>query len=95
MIGKPKRIVDRKLLDSFHDRRCKACGRPGSDACHIKSKGSGGDDVWNNVIPLCRKHHCEQHSIGWRKFCSKYPSVELYLNSIGWYFDRRDRLLKE
>lgn len=29
----------------------------GLDGHHIKTRGSGGDDVPENIITLCRKHH--------------------------------------
>lgn len=38
-----------------------------SDAAHVKTRGSGGDDI-GNLIPLCRRHHQEQHRIGVRSF---------------------------
>jgi hypothetical protein len=34
----------------------------GNDAHHIKTRGSGGDDVFENGIILCRKHHNMAHS---------------------------------
>jgi hypothetical protein len=30
---------------------------PGLDGHHIETRGSGGDDVPENIITLCRKHH--------------------------------------
>jgi len=57
------------------------------DQAHIKSRGSGGcDDSWN-VIPLCRKHHSEQHQIGWYRFAFKYIEVKLKLCELGWKYD--------
>jgi hypothetical protein len=29
----------------------------GIDGHHIKTRGSGGDDLPENIIGLCRKHH--------------------------------------
>lgn len=55
-----------------------------SDPCHLKSRGSGGDDVESNLLSLCRTHHGEQHQIGFVKFCEKYPAVERELNKKGW-----------
>lgn len=41
---------------------CMGCLAPGpSEAHHVKTKGSGGDDVWNNVMPLCRACHTLWH----------------------------------
>lgn len=38
-----------------------------SEAAHLKSRGAGGG--WReNVVPLCRKHHAEQHRHGIKSF---------------------------
>jgi len=42
-----------------------------SDPAHIKSRGAGGDDI-GNTIPLCQRHHREQHDIGITSFAEKY-----------------------
>jgi len=94
MFPKPKRVVDRNLLDSFHTRNCIACGRRGCDPAHVLTRGAGNSDDETNVIALCRKHHTEQGQIGWRKFCHKFPSVELHLFAKGWTFDDRNRIVK-
>lgn len=70
---KPKRKKDRDLLDTYHDHVCAVCGRwDGVVGHHIKSKGSGGDDVAENLLALCQKHHNEIHFIGTIKFNKKY-----------------------
>lgn len=89
---KSKRKVDRAFLDTFHDMRCIACKKRGCDPAHIKTRGSGGDDTYNNVMPLCRKHHTEQGQIGWKKMSVKYRAVDLDLVSKGWAFDENNKL---
>lgn len=79
-----KRIVDRKLLDKYHTMPCLICGLFGSDPDHIKTKGSGGDDVPNNIVNLCRRHHSERHAIGWSSFVIKYPKMRIELFRRGW-----------
>lgn len=59
---KPKRIVDKKLIESIRSIGiCELIGVGecwgGLDVHHIKSKGSGGDDVEENLALLCRRHH--------------------------------------
>ncbi len=49
------RVVDktasrRKLLV---DRTCRACGAHAVNCHHLVGRGQGGDDVFNNLIPLC------------------------------------------
>lgn len=82
LFPKTKRIVNRKLLDTYHVKRCLLCGRL-CDPAHVKSRGSGGDDVPENVLNLCRIHHSEQ-SIGIVTFVEKYPVVKAELDRLGW-----------
>ena len=67
-VAKPARIVDKDLLTWVAEERDGVClyglftKRPctaGLDPHHIKSKGSGGGDVPENLITLCRGHHNE------------------------------------
>ncbi len=87
MIPKLKRIHNPKLLKETRTRPCLACGHSPSDAAHVKSKGSGGDDVEHNVIPLCRSCHRHQHSVGWSKFLERNNRVYMALTDLGWYID--------
>lgn len=50
------RVVDRRatLRKLLVDRECRACGEPAANGHHLIPKGAGrGDDVDDNVIPLC------------------------------------------
>jgi len=40
-------------------------------AAHVKSRGAGGVDR-GNCIPLCARHHAEQHALGLTSFAAKY-----------------------
>lgn len=96
-MAKKIRIQDKALLKSVKSERCVICGKD-SDPCHIKSRGSGGDDVPENLIPMCRNHHGTQHSIGWSRFIELYPRVEEVLNSKGWKLEQifgRNRLVRK
>jgi hypothetical protein len=82
---KPKRIFDLALLKTYRDMPC-ACRPPHIGQVtghHIKSKGSGGDDVPSNIIPLCMSHHSEIHTIGSKKMMEKHPQLSHYLNHDG------------
>lgn len=64
MIEKPKRIKDTKLLDRIRNNgysRCQVCGQRPSQTHHIKSKGSGGGDVSENIVRLCFICHGHAH----------------------------------
>jgi hypothetical protein len=39
----------------------------GVDPAHIKTRGSGGDDLYN-AVPLIRRLHDIQHQMGWPEF---------------------------
>ena len=54
---KEKRIVNKKLLK---DKKgvCQLCGKKGqTEKHHKKSRGSGGNDIEENLIEVCRKCH--------------------------------------
>lgn len=53
-------------------------------AHHIKTKGSGGDDVPYNLIPLCMKHHEEIHKTSIIRMAVEYPGIHNYIcNHLG------------
>ena len=91
MIEKPTRIVDKKLIKHVKSLPCLVCNRPApSDAHHIVTKGAGGHDTRDNLVPLCRGHHEEVGSLGRSTFARKH--VEFY----DWLrFNCPDILLKE
>jgi 5-methylcytosine-specific restriction endonuclease McrA len=77
---KPQRTKNRELLDWIKEMRCVACGLSGpSDPAHIRSRGAGGGDTFDNVIPLCRPCHSLQHNSGWAYFSERYPQIQFEL----------------
>ncbi len=66
---------------------CLICGDPKIDRCHIRSKGAGGPNDDFNILLMCRKHHQEQHRVGWSFFSKKYFEVRKALESKGWEWD--------
>jgi hypothetical protein len=77
--------IDRKLRQEVKRLPCAVCGsRHRVDPAHIATFGSRGfDRVWS-MIPLCRAHHNEQHTIGWKRFTDRYPRVMALLKMLGW-----------
>jgi HNH endonuclease len=60
------RIVDpgatqKKLL---RDRECRGCGSPASEGHHILFRSGRGDDVPDNIVPLCDVCHAIVHRGG-------------------------------
>jgi hypothetical protein len=81
---KETRVKDPKLLARIRESRCIVCGLKQVDACHIKTRGSGGHDVPDNLMSLCRRHHIEQGRWGFIKFIDRYPIVGVVLADKGW-----------
>lgn len=63
---------DPQLLRSLKEMPCFICGARPSDPHHIRTRGSGGGDEPNNMLPLCRMHHVEIHRIGVKSFAERY-----------------------
>jgi len=76
----PKRIIDtdagpRKLA---LDPVCRGCGRRASDAHHILLRSQRGDDVEDNIMPLCHLCHIAYHD-GRLRSLKLTDSERLYL----------------
>lgn len=95
MLVKPQRIKDRAFLDSFYEMSCIVCNKKGCDPAHIKSKGSGGDDSYENVIPLCRMCHTTQHSLGHKYMYDTFYSYKLALRVRGWVVTDEGKLRRK
>lgn len=50
-------------------------------ACHLKSRGAGGDD-FANLFPACLAGHKEQHDVGIRYFAQAYFESMLSLKRL-------------
>jgi len=59
MLTKPKRIVDKKLIKNMTGGYCEYCGRQAyGQPHHIKTVGSGGPDIRENLIQLSCSNCC-------------------------------------
>jgi hypothetical protein len=87
---KTPRIVNIELIETVRGLPCMGCGEKPSDAHHITTRAAGGDDVPENLIPLCRAHHSMWHQMGAAYMVSKFPCVKHWLKGAG----REDILLK-
>lgn len=89
--GFPKRITlrDPKLLAMVRRFPCLVCGQSPVDAHHVTTKGAGGADIPTNVMPLCRTHHQEIHSLGPKRMAWRYEGVWKWLKLA-----QRDDVLK-
>ncbi len=72
-------------LQTTRDLSCVCCGAAGpSDPAHIKSRGAGGKNDGDSVIPLCRSCHVKQHLMGMCHFAFEVPAVRQALFDRGW-----------
>jgi hypothetical protein len=92
VLEKPLTRRSRWTLDAIKRLPCAVhanCFGP-VDPAHIRSRGAGGPDVPQNLVPLCRKHHSEQHQMGWAKFTLHYPQVWEAMVKKGWEWEGQD-----
>lgn len=83
MFPKPVRQKDKKALEKVRKKPCCCCGTwQLIHAHHIKSRGSGGPDTLNNLLPLCFRHHTEIHQIGLTKMLDLYSGLASYIREI-------------
>jgi hypothetical protein len=72
---KPARIRDDTLRAEVKAQGCavnnRDCAGP-VDPHHVKTRGAGGDDTRENLMPLCRWHHIEAGMLGVLTFIEKY-----------------------
>ncbi len=97
MIPKPKRLKDATVLEMARLRNCEVCGKRAtraepSQACHIRSRGAGGDDTWDNIYSACFKCHQLQHQVGWFKLFELYPFFRQVIYNKGWHLDGNKKL---
>lgn len=82
---KPKRIVSKKLIELVKEQSCTACFcNPPVDAHHVKSVRSGGHDIVQNLMPLCRFCHSTLHSKGLNYMAMAYSNIQNWLEIQGW-----------
>lgn len=81
------RIENKKLCESYRKMPCLVCGGYNSvSGHHLRTRGSGGPDIEENLIPLCFSHHAEIHNVGLVKFCQSYSAVKWYILGHDWYY---------
>ena len=73
-----------KLRKALKELPCLVCGSLPSDPCHLRTFKVTQSDHPANMIPMCRKHHNEQHQIGWKRMIQKYFKLALDIRALGW-----------
>lgn len=82
------RIKNPQLLKEKREVPCELCNSHNNVAgYHIKTKGSGGHDIEENLISLCFHCHITKlHQWGLNRFCEVYPKMVEILKNKGWYY---------
>lgn len=68
---KRPRVKDAKYLKAIRKLPCLCCQQTPSQAAHVRigsNAGTGLKPDDRRTVPLCRKHHMEQHSLGEHTF---------------------------
>lgn len=60
-----------------------------SECAHAKTRSTGGDDR-GNTLPLCKRHHAQQHAIGIKTFQENYGIDMAKIASDLWDMYLRD-----
>jgi hypothetical protein len=82
---KSKRIVDRALLEAVRKQPCTVglnCYGPVA-AHHVTTRGAGGGDTQDNVMPLCVRHHQMIHLAGYKSSWEENPGILAWLTLNG------------
>ena len=85
---KSKRTVNTVLLAEYRTYPCLINNDDcKGDTCghHLKTKGSGGNDEYRNLMALCRMHHSEVHQVGLTTFVKKYD-LQNYMIDKEWSY---------
>lgn len=91
---KTRRIHNPDLIKKVRDQRCTICNSWPSDAHHITTRGAGGDDTGDNLMPLCRDHHILWHQKGIGFMIQQFNKVSDWLichERLEVLFDRQSR----
>lgn len=86
---KKKRIQNQDLIDYLKERlECACCNSPPPvDMDHLTTRGAGGSDTFDNLVPLCRtvssSCHNLRHAKGIAYLAERFPSYRAYLRMIG------------
>lgn len=65
-----KHFGSRRRVQIISAIPCIICNTSPSENAHVISKAAGG--TWKDVVPMCHRHHLEQHQTGIKTFQEKY-----------------------
>jgi 5-methylcytosine-specific restriction endonuclease McrA len=84
---KEARIRNPELIKFVRNQPCLICGKTApNDAHHVISRGAGGEDEPENLMPLCSGvggHHSMWHQRGILTMSKTFPQVSNWLKLAG------------
>lgn len=93
-----------ELIQSVKMQPCVAC-KPGeqkwpTEAHHVITRGAGGKNEPDNLMPLCKFHHTGVggwHQLGRFTFISNHPNVEKWLvdHNVQWLLDQYHQWIED
>ena len=74
---------------------CIVCFTTPSDPHHLTTKGAGGKNTLDNLMPLCREHHVMAHMKGMIYMVENFKTIRAWLvsNDRQDILNRADKLL--
>lgn len=78
------RKTDKKFVDSYREKPCVVCFTTYQTvAHHITSRGAGGGDTKDNLMPVCFTHHRMIHDKGNAFMIKTFKQYEQFLIDLG------------
>lgn len=83
-LGEYAEDLERYTYAALMHKRCIVCGKA-ADLHHVDAIGMGYNrktkaQIGDRIMPLCRLHHTELHSIGEKRFCEQYHAVPVRMD---------------
>lgn len=86
---KRPRVKDAKYLKAIRKLPCLCCQQTPSQAAHVRigsNAGTGLKPDDRRTVPLCHKHHMEQHSLGeytfWGRVSLDLDGIEAIMDAL-------------
>ncbi len=95
---KPKRKINLELLALVRTLPCVGCAKWPTDnepthPHHVTSRGAGGHDTPENLMPVCVLCHTLIHKVGYGRAIEEKPGIGQWLRLAG-RFDVLDRVVR-
>jgi cytochrome c553 len=62
--------------------KCIICHGQATEYDHLKTRGSGGSDDPENLVPMCRACHSLRHQMGIVWLADRYPKYKAWIDKV-------------